>query len=224
MREDPIGYWEAESPSGYQDENYGKSLAGNILRRSHSLLENTFSEKDFFPSVLEVGCGLGFHAQFVKHRFDSYLMTDAFPKMLVPAKQNNVADCFSFLPTPAESLPFADKSFDRVIASHVLEHLYRPHEVLREWDRVIKDGGVLSLILPCDPGFGWRLGRMFGPRKRGIKRGFPYDYMMAREHVNPINNLVSLIRYYFDDIQEKWWPFRVPVIDINLLYIVNINK
>lgn len=37
---------------------------------------------------------------------------------------------------PGDCLPFADKSFDFVISSHVLEHFYDPIKAMREWIRV----------------------------------------------------------------------------------------
>ena len=124
----------------------------------------------------------------------------------------------------ANKLSFQNNSFDRVIAAHVLEHLYRPCDVMREWVRVLKPGGVMTLVLPCDPGLLWRLGRYAVARKKFIKAGVEYDYWQAREHVNPINNLVSFIRYYFPGVEEKWLPCRVPSIDINLFYIVHVQK
>ena len=102
----------------------------------------------------------------------------------------------------ATKLSFENASFDRLIATHVLEHLYRPHEVLREWARVLRPGGTLSIVLPCDPGLLWRIGRRFGPRARAHAQGIPYDYAMAREHVNSITNLVTFINYYFSDIEQ----------------------
>jgi ADP-heptose:LPS heptosyltransferase/predicted SAM-dependent methyltransferase len=43
---------------------------------------------------------------------------------------------------------FADKSMDFVFSSHLLEHLEDPKKALKEWTRVIKDGGYLCLYLP----------------------------------------------------------------------------
>lgn len=49
-----------------------------------------------------------------------------------------------------DTLPFADCQADLVYASHVLEHFGRQQylEVLREWHRVLKPGGILRLSVP----------------------------------------------------------------------------
>jgi ubiquinone/menaquinone biosynthesis C-methylase UbiE len=119
------------------------------------------------------------------------------------------------------SLPFDDCSFNRLIATHVLEHVPFPHLAIQEWVRVLKPGGVLSLILPCDPGWAWRLGRYLGPRKQAEKAGLPYDYYMAREHINSIFNLDQLLKYHFPKREITWWPTRLPFPDINLIYTGN---
>lgn len=48
------------------------------------------------------------------------------------------------------NLPFADKSFDIVFSSHVLEHFKRSEwkQVLAEWSRLVNDKGQLLLVLP----------------------------------------------------------------------------
>jgi len=193
------------------------------MRRSHALVEKPFGAGHKFSRVLEVGSGSGIHIDFVQHDFDEYWMTDFSDAMLKETKHRRGDARVRISVEDATSLSFPDDHFDRVIASHVLEHLTKPHEVLREWSRVLKPGGLLSIVLPCDPGLAWRLGRNFGPRQRAKANGLAYDYVMAREHVNSITNLVSFIRYYFDDRQESWWPTRVPFSDVNLIYAVNIR-
>jgi SAM-dependent methyltransferase len=42
----------------------------------------------------------------------------------------------------------ADDSYDAVLASHVLEHLADPLGALAEWQRAVRDGGHLLLVLP----------------------------------------------------------------------------
>ncbi|MCB1787204.1 MAG: class I SAM-dependent methyltransferase [Chromatiaceae bacterium] len=206
----------------YEGKNYDEGLTGYFLGKSHEWCERRFGPDTHFARVLEVGAGTGVHIKFVRHTFDEYLLTDLNPPFLdnidLPSDDGHRGRV-QVQREDAAKLSFADNSFDRVIAAHVLEHLYRPHEVLREWVRVLKPGGVLSLVLPCDPGLAWRAGRYLVARRKFNRAGLQYDYWMAREHVNPINNLVTFVRHYFDDVGEQWLPARLPSIDLNLFYI-----
>ena len=225
MKPDPdLNVYIQKFEENYEKLNYSKNLSSRILTYSHKILEQMIAKTDHFSSVLEIGAGSGQHAGTVLHSFDHYRITDGNPKMLDQAKIRYQKDQrFSFEVVDARQLPFNDHTFDRIIATHVLEHLVHPHEILREWVRVVKPGGLLSLVLPCDPGMAWRLGRYIGVRKRAKFAGMEYDYWMAREHVNSIYNLTTFIDYYFNDVQVKWWPMRVPLADINLIYAANIN-
>lgn len=50
-----------------------------------------------------------------------------------------------------QRIPFDDESADEVHAYHVIEHVYRwqTPDVLAEWARVIKPGGIMVLECPC---------------------------------------------------------------------------
>ncbi|MBW2671880.1 MAG: class I SAM-dependent methyltransferase [Deltaproteobacteria bacterium] len=57
-----------------------------------------------------------------------------------------------------ERLPFKSHVFQTVIASHVLEHVYRDLEALREFHRVLVPGGKLLLSTPNEQAYDrlWR--------------------------------------------------------------------
>lgn len=228
MRAEPdIDVYNQRLADAYQSLNYGDSLSGFFMRRGHVLLEDAFDLGAHFGKVVEVGAGAGEHLGFVRHGFDHYLMTDWNDIRLQHARASLPGELRARVGVSREDatkLSLEDGSVDRLIACHILEHLYRPHEVLREWNRVLRRGGVLSILLPCDPGVLWRLGRMLGPRANAERVGIDYDYWMAREHVNPIGNLVTFIRYYFRDVRETWYPSRIPSTDLNLFYLCHITK
>ena len=50
----------------------------------------------------------------------------------------------------SKPLPFEDNTFDLIYASHVLEHIpwYKTEEVLKEWVRILKPGGILEVWIP----------------------------------------------------------------------------
>lgn len=225
MRQEPS--YENMYIQSYDDNNSEKTLAGTFLQKSHGLLEGMISENESFSRVLEVGAGSGHHIQYVKHKYDSYVMTDGSDGMLKIASDKYAeqikAGSIVIEKQDATALTYEDNSFDRLIATHVLEHLVDPVSVLKEWNRVVRPGGIISIVLPCDPGAIWRLGRCLGPRRNATKAGLEYDYLQAAEHVNAIYNLVIFLRYHFEDISEFWYPLRVPVPDLNLFYICNIR-
>jgi len=206
----------------YDESNYSGFLQSFVMHSSHRFLEKHFNENQSFNRTLEIGAGTGQHISYVRHKFDTYVLSDLDAKTLQVAKDrlgDGHGNKLMFDLQNGEKLNFADNSFDRLIAAHVLEHIYKPHLVLKEWKRVVDHGGVISLLLPTDPGIAWRLGRHLGPRKNAVSQGIAYDYVMAREHVNSCNNLVALVRHYFPERIEAWWPFRIPSIDINLFFI-----
>lgn len=50
----------------------------------------------------------------------------------------------------SKKLPFNDNTFNIIYASHVLEHIpwYKTNEVLTEWIRILRKGGVLEVWVP----------------------------------------------------------------------------
>ena len=204
----------------YDEHNYNTGLQGFVMRAGHTLLEKEVAQNSHLGTILEVGAGTGEHFPYIRHSFDTYIMTDLDEQALQVAKRKaaglSVAQTPSFLAQRAFPLPYADGTFDRLIACNILEHLPSPHLVLKEWRRVLKPGGLLSVLIPTDPGMAWRLGRALSNRPKLRAQGIPYDYIMAREHINACTNLVALLRYYFPQSRERWWPLGVRAVDLNL--------
>lgn len=214
---------------GYDTHAY-TGLAGWVMRNGHALLETPFMEETRFDRVVEVGAGSGEHFAHVQHQFGEYIMTDSSEVMLKRAsdrwRATRPSGVLKFETQDASNLQLKSESVDRVIAAHVLEHIPKPHEVVETWWRVLRPGGVLSLVLPCDPGVMWRLGRALGPRQSAKRAGLDYDYLMALEHINSIMGLRSILHHKFGSqrFAELWWPLPVASVDLNLIYCLNVWK
>jgi phosphatidylethanolamine/phosphatidyl-N-methylethanolamine N-methyltransferase len=225
MRDAPS--YELSYIQSYDSNNTEQTMAGSFLQKSHRLLEKNLPSDGIYSRVLEVGAGSGHHFPYVKAGFRQYVMTDGSDAMLEIASKKFSAQMsagtLKVEKQDATALTYPDNCFDRLIATHVLEHLPNPVHVLREWNRVIRPNGIISIVLPCDPGMLWRLGRHLGPRRNARKLGISYDYLQAAEHVNSIFNLVVFIRHHFEVTSEYWYPARIPVPDLNLFFICHIK-
>jgi SAM-dependent methyltransferase len=101
--------------------------------------------------VLDIGCGPGWFWAGAAHLLPERIeltLADQSPGMVAEA----VARCASLkqwsvtgIETDASTLPFADASFDTVVAMHMLYHVRDQEKALAEMHRVLKPGGLLAV-------------------------------------------------------------------------------
>jgi SAM-dependent methyltransferase len=89
--------------------------------------------------LLDVGCGSKPYRSLFK--VDAYIGMDIDTERVRLMK---VADSFY----DGRVFPFISESFDSVVCSQVLEHVFNPDEFLGEIARVLKPGGRLLLTVP----------------------------------------------------------------------------
>ena len=200
-------------------------LYGYVMRYCHRQLEN-FKRKKKYPKVLEIGAGNAPHLDYLRHEYEEYFIAETSSYAMDFYKGMKNVKAYSY---DGINLPFEDNFFDRIIISHCLEHINKPEEFLFEMMNKLKEGGVLSISLPTDPGFLWRLGRLFIKyfivKKTYNVSGEEYEYINATEHINSIFTLISLTRYNFKNkIDESFLPFKIKLVDLNLFYNVHITK
>lgn len=98
--------------------------------------------------VLDVGCGTGILAREIASRIGSVgrvVGIDPSPGMLAVAKQ--LAPVVEWREGVAESLPFADQSFDAVVSQFALMFFADRRQALREMLRVLTPGGRLAVAV-----------------------------------------------------------------------------
>ena len=208
------------------DSHLYTGIQGFFIKNGHRQLEKFKKNKVHLSKILEIGAGSTPHYHFIKHTYDEYHIVETSEYAMNYHKDNKK---FQLTKYDGKNLPYKDNSFDRIIISHCLEHILSPEDFLNEMMRVLKIGGVLSIWLPTDPGFAWRLGRLFvGLFKVNKTYNLSFDefeYLKATEHVNSIFNLISIIRYnYKNSIEEHFYPLKIKSSDLNLIYNVHIYK
>lgn len=137
-------------------ENYWDKRSKNFaeVRRVELGGENFFAWSDFISSrlpnkknlkVLDVGTGAGFFAILLSKLGHKVTGVDMSEKMLAEAKKISADfDCQAeFLKMDAQILNFVDETFDLVISRNLTWTLPDVMEAYREWQRVLKVGGMI---------------------------------------------------------------------------------
>jgi SAM-dependent methyltransferase len=167
--------------------------------------------------TLDIGAGLGEHLDYEDLSSQEYHAVELREDMARSIRRDHpsvvtvVADC-------QRRLPYDDATFDRAVAIHVLEHLPDLPAALSELRRLLKPSGVLSVVIPCEGGFGYNLGRSL-TTKREFERRYKtsYKWHIESDHVNTAREVIEELHRQFDVTDATYFPTRVPLVDLNVL-------
>ncbi|MFC1935231.1 methyltransferase domain-containing protein [Chloroflexota bacterium] len=138
--------------------------------------------------ALELGCGTGGNSVALSKVFEKVLGVDIAREELILARKNledNGVENVTLVCACAESLPFAENSFDLCNAEALIEHVRDAKKTIKETRRVLNANGVLSFnspnrfsILPEPHVQVWGVGflpRRFASSYVSLVRGIPYE-------------------------------------------------
>lgn len=174
--------------------------------------------------TLELGAGIGAHIGYEDLTRQEYHCIELRQNMAdgitsrYPQITATVADC-------QKRTPYADATFDRVVVVHVLEHLPDLPACLDEVKRLLKPGGLFSVVLPCDPGLAYGFARKISAERIFKKRyNLPYGWFIGREHINSPDEILTLMTERFDEVDRTYFPLHIPITTINLCIGTTMRK
>jgi SAM-dependent methyltransferase len=204
IMEDWYSYWLGIMPSRFSrvvdfNNSYALRTAGHGAR------------------ALEIGAGTGEHLRHEQLEGKEYSALELRGNLAAniqakfPGVRTLVGDC-------QETIDAADGYFDRVIAIHILEHLDNLPSALNEVRRVLKPNGLFSIVIPCEGGLIYRLGRYVTSRRIFEKRySVDYDWMINYDHINRAEEIIHEVSSRFNITHREFFPFRVPSVNANLV-------
>ncbi len=203
-----------------------------VYKKSHKSLER-FGDEISRGRLLELGAQADQHRLYVKGPYDLYVVSDinldllqSQEKMRKDAKQSFAEIRYEKI--DALSIPYADNSFDRIVATCLIAHLNNPIDALNEWRRVVRPGGQIDFYVACEPGIVLRLARLLTHKRVKRLSPYPYDLLQYAMHVNHFPALREFIKFVFksDEIRGRFFPFPFLTWNFNLwaIYSVKVEK
>jgi SAM-dependent methyltransferase len=204
IRNDFMNYWHQVLPNRY----------GVIEKFNHGYPLKSYSAQTI--RTLEIGAGRGEHGYYENLSTQEYVALELRDEMAEAIKQEHpainviVGDC-------QERIDVPDDDFDRVLAIHVLEHLPDLPSALDEIQRVLKPGGLLSVVIPCEGGLAYTLARRISAQRIFEKRyKQSYAWFVACEHINLPSEIIPELSSRFAIRHRSFFPLMVPIVTLNL--------
>lgn len=213
--------------SGTKYNAVAASADGSFFARyMHAKLEAAVDPSEHFARVLEIGANRGEHLGFVRHGYDTYEMTDlsvpVVDDALLADGRVHLAAC------DVQALPYDDGSFDRAVSTCVLHHVESPLQAALELRRVVRPGGLVTILMPTDPGFAYRAGKALTSGRAAARKGLTeeHDLVSALDHRNHVRSILTQVRHVFrgDETRTRWFPWRVPSVELNAFLVITAVK
>lgn len=168
--------------------------------------------------LLDLGCGFGRHAYQAARLGAQVVAFDAgadevlevqhtFAAMAVAGELDITSARVGAVRGDALRLPFADGSFDRVIASEVLEHIPDDEIAMAELARVLRPGGSMAVTVPrCGPEFvNWALSDAYHDIPGGHVRIYRSSDLVRRLQRT---GLAAVGRHHAHGLHAPYWWLR----------------
>jgi SAM-dependent methyltransferase len=205
---------------------HGESKLSLADKMFHRQLEGRAKSDQTFENVLELGSGNYEHLPYVEHVYKTYTCVDIRePTRQMPKTHGKT----SFLKADATKLPFPDSSFERVISTCLVMHLHDPLAAFEEWTRVLKSGGILEFMVPCEPGVALTTFQRLFSEPNAVKYGVSaktYRLVTAYEHISSFPRLKALFEMSFrEGAGISYYPFSwLPNYNFNAFAIFRYAK
>jgi ubiquinone/menaquinone biosynthesis C-methylase UbiE len=175
--------------------------------------------------ILEVGCGAG---HILEQIHKGKLFGIDISDIQIQRAKERLGNKVVLIKSPGEKIPYADKYFDKLLCSEVIEHVLDPAPLLAEMKRVLKDDGILSLSIPNENLINLankiiiKIGliRLIAPKENGWDLAEKDN--LGEWHLHEFN--LDLIKKYTYEIFNIEKTIAIPNFIVPFRYVLQLSK
>lgn len=188
----------------YISNRGGKGVFNFFSQKMESWMHKKVS-KIQAKNILELGAGNLNHVKY-ESNYLNYDIVEPF-KDLYEKNSNK-----TFLRNIYSSLSEANCKYNKIISIATFEHLTNLPAEIQSCKKLLEKDGVLQVAIPCEGEFGFKLGWMIttGIAFR-LKHNLKYSKLIEYEHVNTIDEILTILNNNFKITKFERSPFLLPV-------------
>lgn len=181
----------------------GTNTVASLTQRLESWMHKKVAANQGSGAILEVGAGTLNHLTY-ENMSNPYDVIEPSEFLLNEGENiNSIRKVYSEI-----SALEPDTRYDRIISIAVLEHMVNLPTDLAELSTHLNAGATFQAGIPCEGELAWYLGwRCVSGLAFYLRHRLDYSPVMRHEHINTSDDIVALIKYIFDDVTIKRFPF-----------------
>ena len=218
-QKDPI--WEEYNKiiTEFYESNQRGGIGGRVNDLGYDVLNKVNLRN---KNILEIGAGDIRHLTYWKdEKPKKYIIADVSNEMMQISEKKLIGSSITYeklLISRNEKIPLDNDSIDIVISFYSLEHIYPLDDYLQDISRILKKNGKIIGAIPAEGGIAWGLGRYLTSRRWFKKNtNINPDKLICWEHPNFSDFIIKKLDSYYKKIYLSYEPFKVPLIDTNLV-------
>ena len=106
-----------------------------------------------------------------------------------------------------------DKSFDTIVSAHCLEHLHDPETALRNWSRVLREGGYIYCLVPLFSAYEKFKDFTFGTENAGR---FNPDHKTSWDLINLVDPPLNHRHFGYKEIRQLGAQAGLTLVDLRI--------
>jgi len=186
----------------YRRNRAGKQGLSKIVVNLESWMHRRVSRGITGGNLLEIGAGNLNHVPYVQPTCN-YDAVEPFRALWEDSPyRSRVRRVY----TDIQEIP-QDVRYNCVFSVAVLEHLTDLPFILARCALLLADGGTFRAGFPSEGGLMWGLAwRLTTGVEYRLQRGLDYGAIMRHEHVNDANEILTLLRYFYQHVEVARFP------------------
>jgi len=191
----------------------GVGFVNYIVQKMESWMHKKASNKTAYD-ILELGAGNLNHVKYEKS-FSNYDIIEPFKDLYQNSTDlKKIRNIFS-------STSEVNNKYDKIVSIATLEHLINLPEEIMLCRNLLKPNGIFQIGIPCEGEFAFRFGSYL---TSGIafKLKFNLDYrrIMDHEHVNSLDEMITILKHNFKIVNFCRSPFILPIKNLSFYAFV----